>query len=155
MPIKIISGGQTGVDRAALDAAIASNFPCGGWCPLGRLAEDGVIPAHYPLLEMEGVDYRLRTEQNVVDSDGTVIIFFGSLFGGSKQTLNFCRRHKKPCLPIDGDTTDVLLCAAKIREFVDYNAIEKLNVAGPRFSDAPAAYRYAFRAITEVLSASS
>jgi hypothetical protein len=74
---KIISGGQTGVDRGALDAALEASFPCGGWCPKGRKAEDGPIPARYPLKEMDGPAYRLRTERNVRDSDGTLILFFG------------------------------------------------------------------------------
>src|SRR5579862_7217711 len=79
---KIVTGGQTGVDRGALDAALASQFPCGGWCPADRSAEDGVIPATYPLTPLPGGGLRERTRQNVIDSDGTLIVCDGTLTGG-------------------------------------------------------------------------
>jgi hypothetical protein len=84
---KIISGGQTGVDRAALDAALALNIPCGGWCPKGRKAEDGPIPERYPLQETSSADYRVRTEKNVTDSDGTLILTRGPVTGGTAYTV--------------------------------------------------------------------
>ena len=89
--IKIVSGGQTGVDRAALDAALQSDTECGGWCPEGRQAEDGKISLHYPAMELQGADYLKRTQQNVIDSDGTVIIYFNALSGGTapKKTWGF------------------------------------------------------------------
>src|SRR2546428_7239726 len=96
---KIISGGQTGADRAALDFAIARGIPHGGWCPRGRLAEDGVISDRYQLTETPSANSAQRTEGNVRDSDGTVIFSIGpKLTGGSKQTAEFARQHRKPCL---------------------------------------------------------
>jgi hypothetical protein len=98
---KIVSGGQTGVDRGALDAALAAQFPCGGWCPAGRQSEDGRIPDRYPLVVLTGSGYRQRTLQNVRDSDGTLILFAGALTGGTKLTWDFGRREKKPLLTVD------------------------------------------------------
>ncbi len=88
LPIaKIISGGQTGVDRAALDVAIELELPCGGWCPRGRLAEDGTVPDRYPLQETRSAEYAERTERNVIDSDGTLIIATRPLTGGTALTV--------------------------------------------------------------------
>src|SRR5262245_16076563 len=98
---KIVSGGQTGVDRAALDAAIASCIPHGGWCPRGRLAEDGPIPAQYELSETEQTDYRFRTECNVVDSGGTLLIFQRCLSGGTRLTYQLAQRYERPCFLVD------------------------------------------------------
>jgi len=101
MIAKIISGGQTGADRGGLDAAIELNIPHGGRCPRGRLAEDGVIPVKYRLQEMNSPDYLKRTEQNIVDSDATVVFTYGAPSGGSKRTVQFAARHKRPCLHAD------------------------------------------------------
>lgn len=87
---KIVSGGQTGVDCVALDAALEIGTECGGWCPENRSAEDGEIPSRYPVTEIKNAGYKERTLQNVIDSDGTVIIYFDTLFGGTEQTLLFC-----------------------------------------------------------------
>lgn len=92
--IKIISGGQTGVDRAALDAALQLGIPCGGWCPKGRKAKDGPIPDRYPLKETESGSYPVRTEMNVRDSDGTLILTWGRPTGGTALTVRLARRHK-------------------------------------------------------------
>jgi hypothetical protein len=98
---KIISGGQTGVDRGALDAALAFEVECGGWCPAGRLAEDGTIPEHYPVVELANAGYAERTAQNVADSDGTLIISNGEPVGGTRETVDRCIEMRKPHLIID------------------------------------------------------
>ena len=95
---RIVSGGQTGADRAALDWALSHNLPCGGWCPKGRKAEDGTIDPKYPLKESSSGSYLQRTEWNVLDSDATVLFFIApSLSGGSKKTVEFAKKHNKPC----------------------------------------------------------
>jgi len=137
---KIVSGGQTGADRGALDAAIEVGLPHGGWVPKGRLAEDGRIPDTYSLQEMPTDSYPARTEQNVKDSDGTTIISHGSLAGGSKLTQDLARKHKRPCLHIDINRTPQFLAATKINEWVTENRIEVLNVAGSRASEDPRIY---------------
>ena len=101
MPItKIVSGGQTGADRGGLEAAIYCDVSHGGWCPKGRKAEDGIIPAKYQLQEMSSVDYTKRTQANVVDSDATLIFSYGKLTGGSLSTWKFAEKHNKPCIHI-------------------------------------------------------
>jgi predicted Rossmann-fold nucleotide-binding protein len=134
---KIISGGQTGVDRAALDVAIKLNIPHGGWCPHGRLAEDGIIPDYYNVSETISADPIQRTEWNVRDSDGTVIFSISpKLSGGSGKTEIFARQYRKPCLHVsrerDGEKADEMLS-----RFLVENKIQVLNVAGPRHSEAP------------------
>jgi len=146
-PIKIVSGGQTGVDRAALDAALEFNIECGGWCPKGRKSEDGTIPEHYPLIELPGADYLKRTRQNVIDSDGTVIIYFESLSGGTEKTVKFCMTQKKPYLLIDATELSPQRTAEKIKKFISMNSIKALNVAGPRASGEPLAYAYTLKSL--------
>ena len=155
MPLlKIISGGQTGVDRAALDVALEFNIECGGWCPKGRKAEDGIIPKHYPLIELPDADYLKRTQQNVIDSDGTVIIYFGTLSGGTEITVKFCMTQKKPYLLIDASELSPQRTAVRIDKFINDNSIAILNVAGPRASSEPLAYTYTLKALQHYLSSS-
>ncbi len=138
---KIISGGQTGADRAALDTAIKFNLSHGGWVPAGRRAEDGTIPEHYDLTEMESSSYPERTEQNVIDADGTLIISHGVLTGGSLLTKKIASKRNKPWCHIDLMEMDEFEGAITVHEFVDENGIEVLNVAGARASQDPFIYR--------------
>jgi putative molybdenum carrier protein len=150
--IKIISGGQTGVDRAALDAALKAGVNCGGWCPAGRKAEDGAIPNHYPVTELPESDYTKRTLQNVIDSNGTVIIYFDSLSGGTEKTLLFCLQQNKPYLLIDATELSSSRSAERIEKFITGNSIATLNIAGPRASNEPLAYTYTLKALTLFLN---
>ena len=139
-----MSGGQTGVDRGALDAALDLNLECGGWCPQGRMAEDGTIPEQYPLQELEGGDYRDRTRKNVLDSDGTAIIYFGEIEGGTESTLDDCVQLSRPYKIIDGSDVQPGQAAKLIAEFVREIGVFTLNVAGPRASKVERGHRYAF-----------
>lgn len=154
MPLeKIVSGGQTGVDRGALDAALDAGFGCGGWCPQGRLAEDGEIPARYVMAELEGAGYEKRTLKNVLDSDGTAILYFGVLEGGTRQTMDYCVEHGKPFELVDATRAKPQEGAARLAAFVERHRIAVLNVAGPRASKQPAAYGYAHETIKRLLRA--
>ena len=145
--MKIVSGGQTGVDRAALDAALKHGIECGGWCPAGRLDELGRIPDRYPLNELEHGSFVERTIQNVKDSDATVIIYFDKLRGGTEQTVRFCIEQKRPHKLIDAAEISAENAANSIFNLVRENKIDILNVAGPRQSEWPQGYDYAFRAL--------
>lgn len=159
---KIVSGGQTGVDRGGLDAAIFLDIPHGGWCPRGRRAEDGRIPLIYQLRETPQRDYVARTEQNVIDSDGTVVLFRGMISGGTELTCRLAKKHLRPLLCIDldqafdfdsdhmpirfnqsvfdfGDDVDVGSedPSERLLRFLKYSSIEVLNIAGPRESGSP------------------
>jgi hypothetical protein len=151
--IRIVSGGQTGVDRAALDFALELGIPCGGWCPEGRLAEDGRIADRYPLKELPGGGYRERTHQNVRDSDGSLIIYKGELEGGTAETVRFCRQIAKPYVLINAVDTPAKDAAAAIREFVRQHRIQVLNVAGPRHSKWPDAGSYVMAMLQEFAAA--
>ena len=128
---KVVSGGQTGVDRAALDVALELRIPCGGWCPLGRRAEDGVIPDQYPLQEAPTANYADRTALNVRDSDGTLILARSPLRGGTALTKTFADRYGRPCLVVDPHAITSLRIAG---EWLAANGVRILNVAGPRES---------------------
>ena len=149
--MKIISGGQTGVDRAALDVALKHGIDAGGSCPTGRLDEFGRIPDCYPLKELENGGFIERTLQNVKDSDGTVIIYPGKLSGGTDQTVRFCIEQRRPCLLIDASKTPIKEAAKLIADFVREKQIDILNVAGPRESEAPGIYAAATPFLRAVL----
>jgi hypothetical protein len=149
--VKIISGGQTGVDRAALDVALKHGIDCGGWCPAGRLDEFGTIPDRYPVKELVGGGFTERTLQNVKDSDGTVIIYPGKLSGGTHQTVQFCVEQQRPHLLIDASKVSTEPAAQSIGDFVGKNKVNLLNVAGPRQSEWPEGYDYASRTLEAFL----
>lgn len=132
---KIVSGGQTGADRAALDFAIEHKIPHGGWCPKNRLAEDGKIAAIYSLIATPSEGYEQRTEWNVRDSDGTVIFSLAPrLSGGSLMTQKFARQWGKPELHLSRSKMSVEKAALLLLSFIKKNHIRILNVAGPRSS---------------------
>lgn len=153
--MKVISGAQTGVDRAALDAALESGVEVGGWCPEGRIAEDGIIPEKYPVRELPNSGYRQRTKRNVIDSDGTVIIYFGYPSGGTEQTIFFCIKERKPYVLIDAEELTIERASRIIETFVSQNTITVLNVAGPRAGGESRAYEYAKKVILSVLQNNS
>lgn len=137
---KIISGGQTGADRAALDTAIQAGIAHGGWVPMGRKAENGRIPERYRLQEMPSFRYADRTEKNVLDSDATLIVSRGPLTGGSRLTLGLARRHGRPCLHVNLEYAHPQEVAASVRSWIVRHGVKTLNVAGPRASNDPAIY---------------
>jgi hypothetical protein len=165
---KIVSGGQSGVDRGALDAALVAGFTCGGWFPADRGAEDGEIPERYPLTPLPviitgdemhvsearqvALGYRARTLKNVQVSDGTVILYCGMLAGGTLLTQKLCVREKKPVIALDAQAMTKLRAADAIAQFVDENGISVLNVAGPRLSGWPGGYRFALGVVGAVIS---
>jgi hypothetical protein len=149
--VKIISGGQTGVDRAALDIALMHGIECGGWCPAGCLDEFGRIPDQYPVQELAVGGFTERTLQNVKDSDGTVIIHRGNLAGGTDQTVRFCVELQWPHQLIDASKVSAEDAARLIASFVRKHKIDVLNVAGPRQSEWAEGYAYAFRALDRFL----
>lgn len=148
--LKIISGAQTGVDRAALDAAICVKISTGGWCPKGRLAEDGRIPTTYKLKETNSRCYRVRTRKNIVESDGTLILNEGSeLSGGTALTLELAKKNMKPLFV--ADVRDVQKSQKDISLWLSRNKIKTLNVAGPRESLKPGIYQKAFNFMKHLL----
>jgi Circularly permutated YpsA SLOG family len=137
---KLVSGGQTGVDRAALDVALELGLPCGGWCPRGRKAEDGPIDERYPLRETDSAEYPPRTEANVRDSDATLILKAGKMDRGTALTLRLAQGLGKPCRVLDlAENPD----PAEVLRWVEENSVRVLNVAGPRESSQPGIYQEA------------
>jgi hypothetical protein len=135
--IKIISGGQTGADRAGLDVAIARGIPHGGWCPKGRKSEDGPLPACYLLSETPSANYLVRTERNAAESDVTVIFTFSALSGGSKRTADFAKKHGRPFLHLIMVAGREEHAAERLAAFVGQHRVARLNVAGSRESKEP------------------
>lgn len=146
---RVVSGGQTGVDRAALDVALELGFEVGGWIPKGRRAEDGPLPARYPLAETGSKDYAARTARNVRDSDGTLVLTRGEPTGGTALTIKSAEKLGRPCLVVDLDLGEspgrVAAWAARYR-------VATLNVAGPRESGQPGIYDQAARWLRAALA---
>jgi hypothetical protein len=176
--LKIISGGQTGVDRGALDAALALQVECGGWCPAGRLAEDGTIPKRYPVVELPDAGYAERTARNVADSDGTLIISNREPIGGTRETIDRCVEMDKPHLVIDCERVQIDAAIELALGFIRHlssraHARDRasvrtrpglrrdpspslgmtivLNVAGPRASQWPEGHKIAEQIVSTVL----
>jgi len=147
---KVISGGQTGVDRGALDAALESGIPIGGWCPHARRAEDGEIPAKYPLQETEGATYVHRTELNIRDSDATLVLTWGPPTGGTRLTVVLAKNLDKPCLLVDLDSDST---PDQVIHWLEDQRVTCLNVAGPRASKYPQIYEAAHGFLREVFLA--
>ncbi len=137
---KIISGGQTGADQAALDVAIKYNIPHGGWIPKGRLTEDGGLPTEYQLEEMPTESYSQRTEKNILDSDATLIVSHGKITGGPALTKKLAKQHNKQYLHLDMDEMSMLYALRFLKSWVSDNGIKILNVAGARASKDPNIY---------------
>lgn len=148
--VEIVSGGQTGVDRAALDTALALGLRCGGWCPRGRRAEDGPLPGRYPLKETPSPAYPERTEWNVRDSDGTLVLHRGRPRGGTALTLRLARAQGRPALAVDLAAAP---SAEDVRTWIARECIRTLNVAGPRESEHPGIQAQAAEFLRAVLGA--
>jgi hypothetical protein len=148
-PITIVSGGQTGADRAALDWALAHGVPCSGWCPKGRKAEDGPIDLKYPVKETPSESYIQRTEWNVRDSDATILFSIEpTLTGGSLRTMEFARKHGKPHLHLCAEN---VTSADNLRAFFECHDVKVLNVAGPRASSEPEVGQFVMALLDGVL----
>jgi len=145
--LRIVSGGQTGVDRAALDAAIETGIACGGWCPKGRRAEDGPVPAQYPLRETSTSDYRARTAMNVEDSDLTLIIARGALRGGTALTRVLADERGRPCVVVDLNADPH---PPEVARRLARAGARVINVAGPRESQQPGIYAAAYAFLSSV-----
>ena len=149
--VRIISGGQTGAEQAALDVAIEYGIPHGGWIPRGRKAEKGRLPDKYKLKELSTINYPKRTELNVIDSDGTLILSHGKLTDESAVTSEFARRHRKPCLHLDLDDITEYKAVEVVRSWIKIRHIRILNVAGPKASKDPEIYDATERVLKSVL----
>ena len=145
---RIISGGQTGVDRAALDVALELGLDCGGWCPQGRRAEGGPIPERYPLQETPWDGYPQRTEWNVRDSDGMLILIRGQPDRGTELTKQLAAQYRRPVLVAELPDAD----PAAIRQWIEEKRIAILNVAGPRESSCPGIYAASVRLLGQALA---
>jgi hypothetical protein len=148
---KIISGGQTGADVAGLDVAIKHGISHGGAIPKGRLTEEGVLPEKYKLKEMTTKSYPKRTAKNVADSDGTVIFTHGKLTGGSLLTQKKAFEHGKPVIHLDMNEITVEEASDLLKDFIQENGIEALNVAGSRGSKDPEIYKKTFQVVEKTL----
>jgi hypothetical protein len=149
---KVISGGQTGVDRAGLEAALQAGIPIGGYCDKGRTAEDGTIPTQYPMIKLESSESYYRTEKNVIESDGTLILNIGELTQGSKLTHDFTIQYGKPSLIVQLDAKEAIKPEHVVR-WINAQYISCLNIAGPRESKVPGGiYNNAFVYLDQVFT---
>jgi hypothetical protein len=140
--MKIISGGQTGVDRAALDVALELGIECGGFCPKGRRSEDGIIPEKYPLIETSTNQYPERTQLNVKTSDGTLMLIDKEADRGTTLTISLCKLHHKPFMVIDLSNEDQ---KRDLLQWIKENKINVLNLAGSRESFSPGIWKKAYQ----------
>ena len=151
---RIVSGGQTGADRAALDAALERGVPCGGWCPRGRRAEDGPIPDCYPLEETDSIHYPPRTALNIRRSDGALVLTCGRPDRGSRLTVRLCGEYGKPCLSVDLASPPSRAGALEaIRGWMAAHQVRELNVAGPTERGSPGIHAEAWRLMRQLLAA--
>lgn len=149
LPEKIVSGGQTGVDQAALTVAISLAIPHGGWCPLGRRCETGVIPSHFQLGEMPTPSYAARTRQNVLDADATLILYRDQLSGGSLLTREIAKQLRKPVFLLNLEST---FDANEVFEWFRDCNVATLNVAGPRESSSPGINAQALEVLSKLFA---
>jgi len=135
--LEIISGGQTGVDRAALDFALSNDIRCSGWCPQLRTAEDGILPIRYPLNESYSPDPLVRTELNVIQSHGTLILIVEDMDKGTQHAHDFAHLHLKPIFVW---RIGVNKNYNQFDNWLEKNKIHRLNIAGPKESNQPGIY---------------
>jgi hypothetical protein len=152
--ITLISGGQTGIDRAMLDFCLDHGMRCGGWCPEGRKAEDGTIDLKYPVKELPRSSWNERTAANVRASDATVILYENEMMGGTLKSFEFARKEEKPILLLDMSVMDALLAAGRLVKFLDRYRPGILNFSGPRHSDWPGGYGYCYAILQEAFGQS-
>ncbi|MGE0372276.1 MAG: putative molybdenum carrier protein [Gammaproteobacteria bacterium] len=145
---KILSGGQTGVDRAALDAAMELGIACGGWCPAGRHADDGPIPARYPLEETADMDHTVRTEHNVRDSDGTLMFYRGELQGGTAYAVLMAEQLGRPVLAVNLERPPA---PAEVAAWLERNGVRRVHIGGQREKTSPGIYAASGRLIRDIL----
>lgn len=148
-PIKIISGGQTGADRAGLDAGMEAGLPIGGYVPRGRLSEDGQVPDKYPMTETRSKDYKSRTKLNILESDGTLVINIGPLKTGTALTARIAHELNKPLMIVQLDQGFQIIAVIK---WLNENQIKTLNIAGPRESKIPGIYEQAKQFLNQILA---
>ena len=146
---EILTGGQTGADRAGLDFALDHGIACGGWCPAGRRAEDGSIDPRYPLTETLSAAPEFRTKMNIINSDGTIILYLTGLDKGTGTTRDLCYQLGKPLFMCN---VSRLTDPAAILEWISVNRINKLNIAGPRESNDPGIYDATYRTLMHLFA---
>lgn len=150
--LTIRSGGQTGVDRAALDVALELGLSCTGWCPKGRKAEDGAIPERYPLKELTSTAYPDRTKQNVLDSDGTLVVMAGEMGRGTALTVDAAKEAGKPLLVLDLNVLTPESAGQSLVDWLRRHGIRDLNVAGPRESVTNGVYARSYDFLKTIFS---